>query len=70
MRRECIANIRGTFPLADNTEDHIEHGFIQKARQTVVVAFGGKKAAHLDCVADEWLKKGWASNTVIKALIK
>ena len=42
----------------------IEEGFIQKARQTVVIAFWGKMAAHFDCVADKFIKAGRANNTV------
>ena len=42
----------------------IVEGFIQKPTQTVVVAFWGKMAAHLDCVADELIKAGLAINTV------
>ena len=30
--------------------------------KTVVVAFGGEMAAHYDCVADELMKAGQASN--------
>ena len=48
----------------------IEEGFIQKARQTVVVAFLGKMAAHFVCVADKLLKAGRASNTVTNVVIK
>ena len=42
----------------------IEEEWSQKPRQIVVVAFWGKMAADLDCVADELIKAGWASNTV------
>ena len=48
----------------------IEEGFTQKSRQTVLVAFWGKMAAHLDCVADELIHAGRASNTVTCVLIK
>ena len=46
----------------------IEEG--QTARQTVVVAFGGKMAAHLDCVADELLKEGPDSRLCAVFLIR
>ena len=42
----------------------IEEVWRQKPRQTVVVSFLGKMAAHLDCVADILIKAGRASITV------
>ena len=45
-------------------------GWRQKLRKTVVVAFLGKMAAHLDCVADELIMAGQASITVTYVLIK
>ena len=47
----------------------IEEGFIQNARQIVVVAFWGKKTACKYRVADELIKAGRASNTVTHVLI-
>ena len=50
----------------------IEEGFIQKVRQTVVIAFLGNMAVlvHLDCVAEKLIKAGRASITVSRVLIK
>ena len=44
-----------------HTQCGIEKGFIQKARQKVVVAFFGKMTAHYDCVADGLIQAGRAS---------
>ena len=53
----------------DESTSPKEEGFTQKTRQTVVVAFLGKMAAHLDLrvyssVADKLRKVGRASNTL------
>ena len=53
----------------ENKDKTIEEGFIQKVRQTVVVAFWGNMAVHLDCVAEKLIKAGRASITVSRVLI-
>ena len=59
-------------PRTEIKDKTIEEGFIQKVRQTVVIAFLGNMAVlvHLDCVAEKLIKAGRASITVSRVLIK
>ena len=43
------------------TMSYSTEGWRQKPMQTVIAAFLGIKDSHLDCVADELIKAGWAS---------